>query len=522
MAAHVGRNPRPGLLAAGFAALLLAWMMGSPLLSVPDERTHYYKALGAAYVQWSGTPAVVATGEMTRHDRFLAEMTRNFHLPAQYALQNGAPGQGLECVTFPSPDSAACQDDPSPPAVSTPVYLPGGWDAEPPTGPPPISGVFPSYVGAYPPYVYLPPGWAARLVGGGISGLWAARVASALLSLVLLTGAARCCRERAAAVGLLTAVTPMTLFLSAAVNTSGSEISAAVCALAAALALTRGDERRETWAWLAGGCAVLATSRVLGPVWVAAVVLLLCALLGWRRVASLARAHPPEAAVTAIVVTVAVSATLVWNIMVLPRIHVDLGDIRAAAGPALGNLPERVRESIGVFGWLDTPMPGPFYRTAAAALLVLAGLALWAASWRQRFLLLVAAATVAVTTIAVEAVTQTPFGFVSQGRYTLALAVAVPLLSGHVLAQRGSRLPSWGREIGLSAVTLSAVAVQLGGWYAQAHHYAVGLAGPRLFVLAPQWQPPGGWLLWLGYATAGTALLLLAGLMGDHGDRGSR
>ncbi|GAC1324711.1 MAG: hypothetical protein NVSMB13_06570 [Mycobacteriales bacterium] len=504
---------RSWLLAVGFGLLLAAWVVGSPLIGAPDETAHYYKALGAAYGQWSGTPAVTLGPERAPRDQFLAAMSRNFRLPPRYAVQTGRPGERLECITF-NPASARCQYGTAAlPPVRDPVPVPSVWAGPAPTGPPPVSGVLPSYVGSYPPYVYLPAGLAARLTAGGRSGLRAARAAFALTCLVLIAGAARCCRERAAAVGLLAALTPTCVFLAGSVTSSGPEIAGAVCAFSAGLALLRDPARRECWAWLAAGGAVLATSRVLGPVFLAALVVLLVGLVGPAGSRAVVRGRPRAVLAGGGVLALAALATLGWDAVALPRVPGPHG--RAVAGliPAVGSLPRMAAEMVGWFGWVDTPMPPAFYAVALAAGLGLFGLALAAADTRQRVALALAALGTGVTAVLVDALTQHPFGFVSHGRYSLAVAVAVPLLCGHVLAVRSAELPPKVLRVGLALVALGAVAGQLGGWYAQAHHYAVGLDGPVWFLTRQQWQPPGGWLPWLGCLLAGAALLL-AGALG--------
>jgi hypothetical protein len=57
--------------------------------------------------------------------------------------------------------------------------------------------------------------------------------------------------------------------------------------------------------------------------------------------------------------------------------------------------------------------------------------------------------------------------------------------------------------------TLAAI-VQLAGWYANAHRYAVGTDGSWLFVGGAEWSPAGGWVPWLVLAVSGTTLLVLA------------
>ncbi|MDQ6650046.1 MAG: DUF2142 domain-containing protein [Actinomycetota bacterium] len=498
-------------LAGGFGLLLVAWTMGSPLIGAPDETAHYYKALGAAHGEWTGSAVAPVTTGMDTRDRFLTLMSRYFRLDPAYAVQTGEPGERLECPTF-KPGPAACQyHTVGLPPVRTPVVIPGVWDGPAPTGPPPISGLLPSYVGSYPPFVYLPMGLAARLTGGGTPGLRVARAASALVCLGLLVGAVRCSRQGAAAVGLLLAATPMTFFLAGSITTSGMEIAAGLCAFAAAFAIVGGAREREPWLWFGVGGSVLAASRVLGPVWAAYLVAVPCALLGRHGLLVLWRSHRRRMVGAGAVLLVSAGATALWDVLAVPRVHAGPGAVRGALGPAVRHLPGLARQGVGVFGWIDTPMPRAAYALALLAMSVVGVLALWVGTRRQRLVLAGTAITALVATVAVEAFTQTPYGFVSQGRYTLAVAVATPLLSAHILVERGARAPALLLGAALAGAALVASLLQVTGWYAQAHHYSVGLAGPRNFLAAPAWSPPGGWAPWVLCAVAGSAMLAYAG-----------
>lgn len=518
-AAAGGDRRAPVLVALGFALLLAAWVMGNPLTAAPDEPVNYYKALGAAHGQWRGEPVTVPPGlVMTPHDRLLAELTRVFRLPPAYALQTGAPGQRLECVAF-SPASASCQDVARAlPPVSTPVPLPGRWDGPPPLGPPPAAGVFPSYVGGYPPFVYLPMGLAARVGGGGELGLRLARAASAVLTLLLLFGAARCCRSQVTRVGLLTAVTPMVVFLGATVTASGMEIAAGVCVAAAGLAILRGQPGSEPWAWLTAAGVVLGLSRVLGPGWLVFYALLLAAVLGPRALRPLLRRRRKVVA-CGVTLFLTFAVGLAWNAATFPREHARLSTVIASLGPAVGHLPALLDESVGRFGWIDTPLPPGFAPAAHLALAGLLGLALWVGTMRQRLLLVGLVLAVAAATVGVEAFTQTPFGYVSQARYTMPVGVAVPLLAAHVLDERCALLPPRALRGILTAAASVAVILQAVGWYAAAQHAAVGLGGGVLFFRSPQWAPPGGWYPWILCVLLGTALLGLAARRGVEAPR---
>src|SRR5205823_737204 len=101
-------------------------------------------------------------------------------------------------------------------------------------------------------------------------------------------------------------------------------------------------------------------------------------------------------------------------------------------GVSVRRMPDLVLEMVGVFGWLDTPSPPFTYLVwgAVVGALALAGLA---GSGRRSATLMVGviAATLLVP-MALEALTANRFGFGWQGRYTLPLAIGVPVLAGYL------------------------------------------------------------------------------------------
>jgi hypothetical protein len=103
-----------------------------------------------------------------------------------------------------------------------------------------------------------------------------------------------------------------------------------------------------------------------------------------------------------------------------------------------------------------------------------------------------------------------PVGFPVQGRYVLPFLLALPLVSGEILYRNrkriGPQILAW-----LAAITgtLTAI-VQLSGWYANAHRYAVGASGSRMFLDGAGWSPAGGWAPWFALAVSGSTLLAVA------------
>jgi len=120
---------------------------------------------------------------------------------------------------------------------------------------------------------------------------------------------------------------------------------------------------------------------------------------------------------------------------------------------------------------------------------------LWAGSVRQRLGILAVVAATAVIPVLFDAMQASRTGYVWQARYTLPVAVGIPLVSAVVAATAGRRplLPPR-RVLPLSAAGFVVAHVAL--FSNGLRRYAVGLDGPLRFLSedAP-WAPPGGNLL---------------------------
>ena len=93
-----------------------------------------------------------------------------------------------------------------------------------------------------------------------------------------------------------------------------------------------------------------------------------------------------------------------------------------------------VRDMVGVFGWEDTRPAGVARRRMVVVRARAGAVALVIGTWRQRLAILGTAAGTIVVQVASEALKAPSIGYVWQGRYTLPLAMGVPIISGWVVA----------------------------------------------------------------------------------------
>lgn len=509
-AARSVRRPVLALLAACYALLAVAWVFGNPPGAAPDEGDHYLRALAVA----SGDLRGRSNPELAGQPKSLPKRAGAPAL-ADLWLKKGArvvtvpPGLlpvEWGCDAFNSVDDASCLlDHPSPR---------GSVQAT-------------TTVGTVEPGLYVLPGLAARLGRGPAGALRLGRLVDAAIMVALLATAAALLWPPGGSplrlAGLLVAVTPMVIFTGSVLSPSGPEIAAGICFFSALLALAGGHCRPLAWGAAGVSGAVLALSRSLGPVWIVLMAAIVVAYRAWRPCWAAVRHGRAYAIVAAAAIAVTTASTVFWERAFQPGIEIDGSYFWHEVSVTFGTLVAILRDLVGHFGWLDTPLPNAAYVVWAAMLAGLLGLAVALGDVRRRIVLVVLPALVVVVIVLVSAGLLRQNGFEIQGRHVLAFAAAVPLLAADVVAERARRGP--GRPTNraarpepplrlLPALAVPALAVQAVAWYDNARRYAVGTKGPIWFAGHAKWSPPGTWSLWalvvvLG-VTAGVAAAWLA------------
>lgn len=527
----VGRRARSNARAAvggGGSALCLfvaaclgclVWTFSNPILAAPDEPANIVKAAASADLQWIGTPHTAGfEREPTRRRTWYQQVSRDFELSPQLA----APPTGT-CFAF-TPMPASCQHLGGPPP---------GSDAHLPLVTP---------QGAYPPFVYVFPG-AGLLLGGSLrSAVWLGRLGAALAALMLLllagwgllgarprhqaeaTGPDMPAQRAVRLAGLAVAVSPMALFLSSTITTNGIEVMAGLATLclglrasASAVSVRGGVVLTDafspvTWWLLGGASALLVLSRILDPLYL--LVISLVVVLG-RRPATAARRTGDQRSARRHLVGVldlvvgAVAVSVAWDLSVMPHPATDYPLALASVGDVWRSIPEQSRQLVGIFGWLDSPLPGPVYVCYLVAVTLLVVLALAGGTARERLALcaLIGATLAADLGVGTLVLRQIDFGM--QGRYVLVLATAVPVFAAEVI---GRHVPAarWRLVAGTAAVLIAGVAVAHGvALFANLHRYAVGSRAPLWSIWRSTWQAPGGNGVWV----AAAGLLALLGVL---------
>jgi Predicted membrane protein (DUF2142) len=481
------------LLTSGYVLLATSWFGTNPPGGAPDETAHYIRAAGLSQGQWVGGPVLdwegltVASSGLSKI--WLQETSRDVYLPAHLN-----PPAWHECYVFRTWKSATCVAGERTPGA----------------------GLRLTYVGAYQPYAYVLPALLMKLAANPSQALGMARLGVMgltvpLLSLALLV-ACQGRREAWGLIGIMTAATPMVLFLTAAMTSSGVEIAAALSFFSGLIRVAHAAARPSALQWCAvsAGGFVLAIARPTSWAWLLVGVAAFLLMAPTVSRVSVMRDRRLIAVVATLMAGLVLGTS--WSLMMNQHFVTSPRDILANLGGALASVPDMVVQEVGVFGWTDTP---PWAGVTAAWLATVAAMGIGAlalGSWGQRMVLLGLIATNYVAMVGLSAIFLAFFG-PAVGRYTLPLAVSVPLYAGEILYQKRFALFSFIYRAGPLMIILTVAACQLLAWWWTARRYAVGTTGRWLFPAQPGgWQPNWGWLPWIAMATAGAACIALTAL----------
>ena len=464
---------------AAFFLMSAAWAVALPVNGTYDEKHHLVRAYAVADGQ------LFPAGRASDPTGFGVE---GFVVPRSLLPDN------VDCTWYHARRPASCQvpvNDRAPTLVS-------------------------SNVARYSPVYYLPTG-LPLLVWPDRGGIVVARLVSALMSALLLAGAAVAVVRlggRFMLAGLALVATPMAVNLAGSVNPNGLEISAGVALFAALLALLRAedlDERATRRLLLLAGVATVAllTVRQLGPLLLAvdALACLLLALPG--RVKALWRRRDAR-----VILGVAGGAGLAFfgywtvasavaDISPAPERALHLGTGELLRQVATVRVPFYLHQVVGQFGYGETTISPVAIWGWYALFAVLVVPALLAAGRRARLVMGGLALFCLALLVTLELYFAPLVGWTQHGRYAMPAAVGIVLIAG-LLA------PAWLTRYRWLPLALAACAALFHG-YALARvmtRYQVGISA-RMNPLHGSWLPPGGPVLPLALLAVGLALLVV-------------
>lgn len=463
----------PWLLLAALASL---WALATPIAGSPDEPAHVVKA------------ASVVRGELLPSEMIAAGGVLEVPAAFDYEYSQG-------CFAFFSDVPASC----APPLTADPAA--------------PVSSH--SSASLYNPVYYALVGWPSLLMPD-VSGIYAMRIVSAVLCSFFIAACfwmiASWRSRRLPAAAVLIGLTPIVLYLMGTVNPNALEFTGGLALFTAMLGIVlEPDERRlgSRLVLVVVAAALVSNTRGISPLWVALLLVLPLILLPGRRLLRLLTRPSVLVSILLIIATALFSAwwTLSSNSLgtspsagpeIVPEVPgVGLGPVDAFFGE-FGNFYLRMRQMVGVLGWLDTPLsPTAYYLVYLLVAALVLGVVVFVRGRKLVFVIATALVFVAVPP-AVQSVYVAKGGYIWQGRYSLILLMTLLLAMGACIAA-SARFDAWSaRHRGLATAASWLVAlvwafVTVWAFLTTLRRMSVGYRNDWLQMLDPgAWVPPLG------------------------------
>lgn len=462
------------LVTVGFLLIQCSWILAVPPFRAMDEFDHAYRAAAVAGGQWvaSDEPVPDGRGQYVQVPRSLVE----------------AAAPVCSWYDYTGPDNCRA--------------------AERSTGSDQVEVA--SAASDYNPLFYWVVGTPSSQVEG-FDFLYSTRFVAALVNALalgmcalLLTGGGA---GRWRLLALFVVATPTLVYSTSVGAPNGLEMTGGLLLWCSAATLAARSGRREESLALAGmavGAVLLAVPRLLGPFWLALILVSTLALVPPGRWRELARARPWGSGAVVATTAAAAASGLAWSWWA----STDLLDEPIEGGDfnplviALREVPLWILQAIAGFPLRNEPAPIAVYGLVLAAMALLAaavGRGLPRRDW------LVVGALVGVwlgVQFAISAATVSTAGTIWQGRYALPYAVG-PLL---VLAARRhlrgrAEPPTPAFAVIAGSVTLAHVISVVG--------VAAGEADASYLVAGFEWWPHSAPLV-AGLALAGCACIVVA------------
>jgi hypothetical protein len=465
------------LVGLGLALLLAAWVVATQPFGAPDEASHYLRALNIANghllgskIPYPNVPLTPAQQAFVNHD------TRAVEVPARL-----------------SPPDVACIN-----------------------GKPDITGrcVEASPTGDYYPPAYLLPAVALKVASNADTGLWLSRFLSAAscFAFIALAIALLWSGSGWSLLGLLLALTPMTLFVSSILNPSGLETTASIALAAAGLRIARAPALARAWVWvaLALSGAVTVLSFQAGPAFLVADLAAAGALIGAAGAGELRRQSRRQLGLAGLTIMTALVLWFVYaSVSGASHSHFGVTPLLHSLRVGVEQLHIALRDAVGNFGSLTVELPTIAQWIWWLLVLALVAAAVWLGNRRERVVMALVLLLALAFPVLSFAWNYRYSGFGIQGRQVLPVLVLIPLLAGELVNRHRACLA--GRHAGgvLGAAIAAIALFQAYAWWYDARAVA-GAPGTLRFYAHAIWSPPLGWLPWIAVAALGTLALLWA------------
>jgi hypothetical protein len=456
-------------LTLAFFLVIGVWSQLTPLFAAPDEPASYIR--GAALVRGELVGTDIAASQSTSY------WSAYVDIPQQFGVAQLVPW----CFVG-KPETPACS---LPLETLTPVEQPR------------------TDMGRYPPVGYFASGLGS-LVGATDFSVRLGRLFTAAFCAFLISlGCVNILSNRRSIIVVLAAVTPGVIFFSSVISSSAIEISASICLWCSITTLLSSTKISFlTFNSVAISSSLLTLARPIGVVNVA-IIVGISLITHANLKESIARIISSWRIIFATIISLL--AMVAWYSKIYSyhlgeRVVTDPSNptFRQIVEQSLNDTSAKIGESIGNFGWLDTPTPVfvVWFFVALFAVII-------AQNWHQvtkanRYAVVCLALLIPFLMIFINRNTQNllrTYGV--QGRYLTPLIAGIPIIIGAVWVPHKK---SAGLIVCGWAVAVFATATNV------LRRYSVGIKPQNFFEMFsnPVWQPPLGVL--------GTMLALAAAL----------
>ena len=473
---------------AALSIASIAWGISTPLGASPDEPAHIIKAASVARGELIGDPTAAPAVTRVRVPIGLSEAS-------SWTCYAFNPAIGANCIG----------------------HIDGGLK---------LHTAFTS-AGLYNPTYYAIVGWPALFIPDPQTAVFAMRAVSGILSSLFLAFAftilLRLVHPVIAGAAFFTALTPMVLFLSGAVNPNSLEIATGAAFAVGLLYVVldgHGPRQLVVLGFTAASGFLLANARGISPLWMALIGIAVLIVSPWSRTRALFARRSVLIAVGVMFVGVILAGVWLLRTGSLGSMGVFPGAGKTT--PVRGFYEMLVNRTfdpgvIGVFGWLDTPAPNVVYFIWIGLFAAIIAGAFALARGRTFYGFLFALASLLLVPPVVQALSVEKTGYIWQGRYTLVAFVFTAIMgavaigrSRFVTSSALSSSSASGPVSGFVAVIVSAVFVgQVYCIVTAVNRYSGGTTSSIFgFLNHPAWTPPGGTVIWLVLLSIGLAVPL--------------
>ena len=445
---------RSMLFGAALFSVMAVWSLMTPLFSGPDEPANYIKSAAVIRGEWVGSEFPPSMQ--------MSYWTTYVHVNPQFGTPNLIPWQFASFPDRPGYD-IAIEDAP---ANDVPTW---------------------TNMGRYPVLPFIFSGVGTLLGPNDLSARVARMVTSFVCASLCAAAVLAILKRNKSVAGILIACVPGTIFLASTMNPSAIEICAAISLWALAPLFVSGN--LERWSTIIFGLSgsLLILTRPLGPGFYF-LILMLCYVASPDRVKLwvLMTKYWRVLGVHLLAVLFAVWWYLnIYSFHLTPKVSVGLPSVslRSQIDQALRHIPTLLDQSVGNFGWLDSPMPrGALVVTVVSVLLVI-GRGFWSLTKNEIFALSVLVVATVLLVVAQDLNYYSLLrNFGSQGRHIVPLLVGLPIIAASSFA--------WKREWEVAAASMWGLVMVWAGLGAL-RRYTVGINGDNAMDMFTErtWNP---------------------------------